>query len=194
MPDYANTAIKICSRASLLIGGDPIQSFTDGTTESDVADAMYEDIVRAALTSSRWRFATKQFQLNRLADEPIGRWEASYQIPSDSLMINAITVEDTPIEYDTYEDKVYNNATSNQVVVADYIYRASESTWAPYFTLGVEFSLASVFAISLARDAALASAMDQQANVQLIKARRLDSQTQTTRKLNTKRFIAERLS
>lgn len=194
MPDYANTAIKICSRASLLIGGDPIQSFTDGTTESDVADAMYEDVVRAALTSSRWRFATKQFQLNRLAYEPIGRWQSAYQIPSDSLMINAVTVEDVAIDYDTYEDMIFNDASSNQVVVADYIYRANESTWAPYFTLGVEFSLASVFAISLARDAALASAMDQQANVQLIKARRLDSQTQTTKKLNTQRFIAERLS
>jgi hypothetical protein len=109
-------------------------------------------------------------------------------------MINAVTVEDVAIDYDTYEDMIFNDASSNQVVVADYIYRANESTWAPYFTLGVEFSLASVFAISLARDAALASAMDQQANVQLIKARRLDSQTQTTKKLNTQRFIAERLS
>ena len=96
----------------MLIGGDPIQSFTDGTTESDLADAVYEDIVRAALTSSRWRFATKQFQLNRLADVPIGRWDSAYQLPSDSLMINSITVQDLPIEFDTYEDKIYNNAVA----------------------------------------------------------------------------------
>jgi hypothetical protein len=194
MPDYANTAIKICSRASMLIGGDPIQSFTDGTTESDLADAVYEDIVRAALTSSRWRFATKQFQLNRLADVPIGRWDSAYQLPSDSLMINSITVQDLPIEFDTYEDKIYNNAVAADEVIADYIYRASESSWAPYFTLGIEFSVASVFALSLARDASLSAAMDQQAQVQLIKARRLDSQAQTTRKLKTTRFIAQRRS
>tara|TARA_Y100001937_G_scaffold85945_1_gene116240 strand:+ start:542 stop:1126 length:585 start_codon:yes stop_codon:yes gene_type:complete len=194
MPDFANTAIKICSRASMLIGGSPIQSFTDGTTESDLADAVYEDIVRAVLTSSRWRFATKQFQLNRLTDTPIGRWDATYQLPSDTLMVNAITVQDLPIEYNIYEDKVFNNANETDEVIVDYIFRASESTWAPYFTLGVEFSIASVFAVSLARDAALSSAMDQQANIQLIKARRLDSQAQTTKKLNTKRFITERLS
>ena len=58
----------------------------------------------------------------------------------------------------------------------------------------VQFSVASVFAVSLARDASLSAAMDQQANVQLIKARRLDSQAQTTKKLNTKRFISERRS
>ena len=51
-----------------------------------------------------------------------------------------------------------------------------------------------MFAVSLARDASLSAAMDQQANVQLIKARRLDSQAQTTKKLNTKRFVTERLS
>lgn len=178
----------------MLIGGDPIQSFTDGTTESDLADAVYEDIVRAALTSSRWRFATKQFQLNRLADVPIGRWDSAYQLPSDSLMINSVTVQDLPIEFDTYEDKIYNNAVAADEVIADYIYRASESSWAPYFTLGVEFSVASVFALSLARDASLSAAMDQQAQVQLIKARRLDSQAQTTRKLKTTRFIAQRRS
>jgi hypothetical protein len=194
MPDYANTAIKICSRASMLIGGDPIQSFTDGTTESDLADAIYEDIVRAALTSSRWRFATKQFQLNRLADSPIGRWDSAYQLPSDSLMINAVTVQDLPIEFDTYEDKIYNNAVAADEVIADYIYRASESSWSPYFTLGLEFSVASIFALSLARDASLSGAMDQQAQIQLIKARRLDSQTQTTRKLNTTRFVSQRRS
>lgn len=178
----------------MLIGGDPIQSFTDGTTESDIADAVYEDIVRAALTSSRWRFATKQFQLNRVAEDPIARWSSTYQLPSDSLMINAVTVQDNPIEYNIYEDKIYNNANVSDEVIADYIYRASESTWAPYFTLGVQFSVASVFAVSLARDASLSAAMDQQANIQLIKARRLDSQAQTTKKLNTKRFISERRS
>ena len=178
----------------MLIGGSPIQSFTDGTTESDIADAVYEDIVRAALTSSRWRFATTQFQLNRLDDTPIGRWDSTYQLPSDSLMINALTVQDLPIEYNIYKDKVYNNANATDEVIADYIYRANESTWAPYFALGVQFSVASVFAVSLARDASLSAAMDQQANVQLIKARRLDSQAQTTKKLNTKRFVTERLS
>jgi hypothetical protein len=109
-------------------------------------------------------------------------------------MINSITVQDLPIEFDTYEDKIYNNAVAADEVIADYIYRASESSWAPYFTLGVEFSVASVFALSLARDASLSAAMDQQAQVQLIKARRLDSQAQTTRKLKTTRFIAQRRS
>lgn len=194
MPDYANTAIKICSRASLLIGGDAIQSFTDGTAESSVADAIYEDIARSSLTNTRWRFATNQAVLNRLSTAPTGRWDAAYQMPSGTLMLNAITVEEQVIEYDTYGDKVYCDAVSTDEVIADYIFRAEEVNWPPYFTLAVEFAVASVFAISLARDAQLGSAMENRAERQLIKARRLDSQQQTTRKLNTSRFIAERRS
>jgi len=194
MPDYANTAIKICSRASLLIGGDAIQSFTDGTAESSVADAIYEDIARSSLTNTRWRFATNQAVLNRLSTAPTGRWDAAYQMPSGTLMLNAITVEEQAIEYDTYGDKVYCDAVSTDEVIADYIFRAEEVDWPPYFTLAVEFAVASVFAISLARDAQLGTAMENRAERQLIKARRLDSQQQTTRKLNTSRFIAERRS
>ena len=93
----ANTAIKICSRASILMGGIPIQSFSEGTTEADVVDAMYEDIARAALTNTRWRFATNQAQLSRLEAAPTGRFDAAYQLPNDLIMLSAVTIGDEPI-------------------------------------------------------------------------------------------------
>ena len=194
MPDAANTAIKICSRASLLIGGDPIQSFTDGTAEAEVANAMYEDIARASLTNTRWRFATDQATLSRLVTPPTGRWGAAYELPGDLLMLNAVTVNDDPIKYDTYGSKVYCDAGANDIVIADYIFRANEANWAPYFTVAVEYAMAAVLAMSVARDAPLANALDQRAQLQMARARRLDSQQQTTRKLNTSRFIAQRRS
>jgi len=190
----ANTPIKICSRASLLIGGEAIQSFEDGTAESNVAAAMYEDVARTALTNSRWRFSTNQAVLNRLSVEPTGRFDAAYQLPSGLLMVNAVTVNDFSIEYDIYGSKVFCNAGENDELVCDYIFRAEENTWPPYFVMAVEFMVASVFAISVARDAQLATIMDGKANLQLAQARRLHSQQQTTRKLNTSRFIAQRRS
>ena len=194
MPDVANTPVKICSRASLLIGGEVIQSFDDGTAEATICDAMYEDMARTALTNSRWRFATDQAVLSRLASAPTGRWDAAYQIPSESIMLSGVTVSDFTIKYDTYGSKVYCNATSTDVVIADYVFRASESDWPPYFVTAVEYVMAGVLAISVARDSQLATLMEQKANYQMTQARRLHSQTQTTRKLNTSRFIAERRS
>ena len=190
----ANTPIKICSRASLLIGGDAIQSFEDGTAEATVANAMYEDMAQAALTNSRWRFATDQAVLNRLANAPTGRFDAAYQLPAECIMLNAVTVNDHPIKYDTYGSKVYCNAAPADELVADYNFRADESTWPPYFVIAVEYVMAGVLATSVARDQQLATMMEGKANLLMAQARRLDSQTQTSRKLNTSRFIAQRRS
>lgn len=194
MSDQANTAIKICSRASVLMGGSPISSFSDGTVESDVCEAMYEDVARSALSNTRWRFATNQATLTRLSTAPTGRFDAAYQLPSGMLMLNALTVNDLPIEYDIYGDKAYCNAVASDAVIADYIFRATEANWPPYFTISVEFSMSALLAVSIARDAQLSSMLDQKASVFMMQARRLDSQQQTTRKLNTSRFIAQRRS
>jgi hypothetical protein len=194
MPDIANTPIKICSRGCVLIGAEPIQSFNDGTPEAIVAEAMYEDVARAALTNSRWRFATNQAILNRIATPPTGRFDAAYQLPASYLMINAITVRDQPIKYDIYGDKAFCDADANDDVVADYIFRANESNWPPYFVIAVEYMMAAMFATSIARDSQMSSMMEQKANFHLVQARRLDSQQQTTRKLHTTRFIAQRRS
>ena len=194
MVDIANTSIKICSRASLLIGGNPISSFTDGSSEATVAGAMYEDIARAALTNCRWRFSTNQAELNRLSDAPTGRFDSAYQLPSDLMLLNAVTVNDFNIKYDTYGSKIYCDAGTNDTLVADYIFRADESNWPPYFVVAVEYTMAAVLAVSVARDAQLAKLMEEKATIQMMQARRLHSQSQTTKKLNTSRFIAQRRS
>lgn len=194
MPDRADSALDICSRASLLIGGDAISAFDAGTAEADVANAVYEDIAVTALTQTRWRFATKQATLVKNASDPTSRWDSAHDLPADLLMLSTVTIADLPIKYDVYGDKVYSNSTANDTVVADYIYRALEADWPSYFTMAVQFQVASVLALSVARDASLATAMESQGERQMIKARRLDSQQQTTRKLNTSRFIAERRS
>lgn len=190
----ANSAIDICSRALILIGADPITSFDDGNTEALVAVNMYEDVARASLVNSRWRFATNQAVLNLLSATPTGRYDRAYQLPSDMLMLHAVTVNGLAIDYQVYGNKVYSDTDAADVVVADYTFRALEQNWPSYFTLAVEYALAVVFATSIARDATLAQIMQGQATNAMAKARSLDSQQQTSRKLVTSRFIAERRS
>ena len=109
-------------------------------------------------------------------------------------MVHAITVSDLLIQYSIYGDKVYSNSSTQDELVADYTFRANETEWPSYFTLAVEYQLAAIFATSIARDDGLANAMEQKAERLMAKARTLDSQQQTTRKLVTNRFKTERLS
>ena len=190
----ANSSIDICARALILIGAEPITSFDDGTTEALVAVNMYEDIARSNLCSTRWRFATEQKVLNKLTEEPTGRFDAAYQLPNDLLMLHAVTINDLPVEYQVYGNKVFTNFTTTNNFVADYTYRASEVDWPSYFTIAVEYAMASVFAGSVARDPDLISVMENKYEIAMRRARSLDSQQQTTRKLTTSRFITERRS
>ena len=190
----ASSGIDICSRALILIGANPITSFQDATTEANVAVNVYEDVARAALVNSRFRFATNQEKLPLLTSVPTGRFDVAHQLPTDLLMLHAVTVNDNPIEYSVYGDKVFSDSVTTDELIADYTFRANEKTWPSYFTLAVEYSLAIIFATSIARDSSLATLMQTQAERMMAKARNLDSQQQTTRKLTSSRFITSRLS
>tara|TARA_Y100001937_G_scaffold126951_1_gene197629 strand:- start:866 stop:1450 length:585 start_codon:yes stop_codon:yes gene_type:complete len=192
MPSVANSDIDIAARALILIGADPITSFTETSTEALVASNIYEDVVQSALCASRWRFATNQAELNRLTDVPTGRFDFAYQLPSDMLMLHALTVNDNLIEYNIYGDKAFSNTSVNDKVIADYAFRVGEEKFPSYFTISVEFSLATTFAVAIARDEQLAALMESKARVAMQQAKTLDSQQQTTRKLVTSRFISER--
>jgi len=188
----SDTAIDICNRGLIFIGAEPITSFDDGTTEARVAANIYEDVVQTSLTNARWRFATNQQTLNRLTDAPTARFDLAYQQPNDTLIIHAITVNDNPIEYQIYGDMIYADTTTTDTVVADYTFRQEEQFFPSYFVMAVAYGLAQVFATSIARDGSLTQTMATLADAAMRKARSVDSQQQTSRKLITGRFVQNR--
>ena len=190
----ANSAIDIASRALVLIGAEPITSFDDSSTEGLVATNMYEDTVRAMLSTARWRFATEQSVLNQLSDVPTGRFDIAHQLPSNLLVLHGVTINDRLIDFTVYGDKVFSDSTSTDTLVADFTFRADEVDFPSYFSLALQYSLASIFATSIARDDRLMQLMETKANQLMAKARNIDAQQQTTRKLVTSRFISNRRS
>ena len=79
--------IALCSRALIKIGAAPIQSFTDGTAESEIAGALFPHTRDALLSAYSWSFATTQTQLPQLAESPLADYSYAYQLPNDYLRI-----------------------------------------------------------------------------------------------------------
>ena len=193
----ATTKIDICARALVMIGAQPITSFTDGSTEALVANNVYEDITQASLTRHKWRFATNQKTLSLLTNTPVGRYDYAYQVPTNPevLQINTITVNDYVIPYARYQDYIYvNSYGSSSTLVMDYIYRVDEAYFPPHFVLALEYELASIFAGSVARDAAMIKQFKELAERQFLIAKNIDSSETTTKVLDTNRFINLRRS
>jgi len=188
----ATSKVDICARALVMIGAQPISSFTDGSTEALVASNVYEDILQASLTRHRWKFATNQKQLSLLSTAPVGRYEFAYQLPADPgvLQINTLTVNDYIIPYTRYKNMIYvNTYGAGHSLVLDYIYRVEEDYFPPHFRLALEYDLASLFAGSVARDAGMINQFKQMSDRQFLISKNIDTAEVTTRKLDTSRFI-----
>ena len=193
----AVTKIDIASRALIMIGANPISSFTDGSTEALVVNNIYEEIVEATLTRHKWRFATGQKQLSLLSAAPTGRYEYAYQIPASPLCLQiiAVTSNDHAIPFSRYEDKIYlDGYGSTSTVIMDYIFRQDESKFPPYFRLALEYKLASIYAGAVARDAGMIKEFNELAERQLLIARNSESQETTSNQIATNRFIENRRS
>ncbi len=195
MPTTPSTDIEVAQKAMVLIGLEPLTSFTDNTDEALVANTIFEDIVTDCLGSHNWNFATGQKVMSRLTDVPVDRWEAAYALPSvpEVIQVLTVTIDDTPQQYDIYERYVYINASENDNVVLNYIFRPETQYWPPAFTMWVIFRLASVLGLSVTRKADVASSYTTLAEAQFRKAKSRDSQQVTTQGLKLSRFHRARL-
>ena len=193
----ATTKIDICARALIMIGAQPISSFSDGSTEALVASNIYDDVLEASLTRHRWRFATTQQQLSLLTSTPTGRYDYAYQVPTSPavLQIITLTVNDYVIPYSRYQNYIYlNGYGANNEVIMDYIYKVDEQYFPPHFRLALEYELAALFAGSVARDNGLIEQFKTLSERQFLIARNIDSTETTSKVLDTNRFINARRS
>jgi len=179
MPISARTDIEIAQRAMVLVGLEPLTSFTDNSDEALVMNTLYEDMVEDCLAQHSWKFATGQKQLSRLTDAPLDRWDAAYSLPTEPSVMQVHTV---------YERYIYINAGENDDVVLNYMFRVDTQYWPPAFALWVIYRLASVLSLSVTRNAEVAESYVQLAQQQFRMAKARDSQQVTTQGLRLTRY------
>ena len=184
---------EICSRACILVGGKPIGSFDDGTTESLVAAGLWDPRVRELLVEHDWRFAQNMVTLGHLATPPEARWSHAWQLPADYLKLLSIEANgDLLRDFQINEDQIHCDLDEQNELVLEYIRQVNESYFPPYFTAVLEERLSSDFAGVLREDAQLAGFHRTQANGKLLTAKRLDRLNQPAKKFPVGRLRAVR--
>lgn len=163
------SSISLSSNALILLGGNSISSFDDGSSEATIAANLYETTYLGLLTEHRWRFATKKASLAKLAAAPSNGYANAFQIPSDCIYFIKTEVAQ---DYEIYGTELHSN---HNTVEADYIYRVDEDKLPPYFSSMIEFFLASKFAVPLTGDLNKADFYLKAYNNQLKKAKHADS-------------------
>lgn len=166
------TSIDIASSALLLIGDNPISSFSDPGAGAQVAGTLYPEVKRRILSSHPWSFAMKQQQLNRLSQTPdkLTGFQYAFQLPTDLIRLWNTQVNSN---YIIIGDLLYSN---QQEILATYIYDVDEVNIPPHAVKAIEYSLAADFAISITEDNTMSQIFEQKFLNMVAQAQAIDSQ------------------
>jgi hypothetical protein len=181
----AVSEVSISSNALVLLGGQPISSFTDDSTESQIAALLYKTTYESMLTETQWHFATRYTQLARHVEVPEADWSYKFQLPSDCLYVVEASVDN----YEIYERNLYANIRE---VGINYVYAPKEINLPPFFIKALEYNLASQFAIPLTGNTTRADFYTQKYMFWLKKARFADASQRPASFIRSAPYISVR--
>lgn len=175
------TKVEIVSNAFILLGGNPISSFSEGT-EGLIATALYDSTYEALLSVYRWRFASVKHKLSRLTEVPINEYQYIYQLPSDVVTVIG-TFRST--DYEIYGDKLYSNTLDLEF---EYVQKVDETLLPVYFRKTLEFLLAAQFAVPLTDNTQRGVFYNTLYEAQFKKAKNIDSSSRPAKPIASNPF------
>lgn len=169
------TDISICAAALQLVGAEEITSFQDETREARICASIYPTIKADLLQSHTWRFSIRQEELSRLVSTPLFGYNYAYALPSDFLRL--VGKNNPTSKHQLFENKVYTDLTP---VYASIQYDVDAQYFPAYFEKLMFLELASMLAVSLLEDEGKAKDFSSMARTQMVKARNIDSQNNSS--------------
>ena len=170
--------VALCSRALIRIGAAPITSFNDGTAESEIAGALYDNTRDALLSAYPWTFASGQIALAQLTEEPLADYSFAFGLPNDYL--RAVSAgsgaKGRGLNYRISRGALHTNASA---VVLTYVFRPDESEFPPYFDQALISRLSAEFTIPVTESTSRAEAHFRIADQEFERARQIDAQQDT---------------
>lgn len=166
------TDIDMASNALILIGDEPISSFTEPGAGATAAANLYPDTYARVLSMHPWTFALKEQVLSQLTAKPdqLVNYSFAYQVPSDHIRTWAILPHS---DYVVVGDLIYSN--ENRLLMR-YVHNVDETQLPPHVVKTVEYSLASDFAQLITENTSKSQYYEAKFKDQLASAMAIDSQ------------------
>lgn len=166
------TNIEISSNALILIGDNPISSFTEAGFGATAAANLYDNAYCALLSEHPWTFALKEQHLSRLSQAPDKETNYAYafQLPTDMVRVWAVFPHGM---YTIVGSLLYSNDLE---LLMRYNHKPDETSLPPHFVQALQYKLAADFSLSVTEDAAKHQLFEQKYLRALSVARSVDSQ------------------
>jgi hypothetical protein len=175
--------IRICAAALQLIGAEEIGSFEDESREARTCASIYPTLRQNLLQKNTWRFSVRQEQLNRLVATPLFGYAYAYSLPSDFLRL--VGKNNPSAKHQIFENKVYTDLST---LYANLQYDVDAQYYPAYFTHLFQLELAALLAGALLEDENKTDKFMGFAQRQLLIARNIDSQNNSSSTIPTSAF------
>ena len=153
-----DTDVSICSDALILLGAEPITSFTDGSDAAQACSRLYPDLRDTIISSYVWSWSLKKSQIARLSTAPVNEWQYAYQLPGDMLsgVLAVFETAGTTERSRRYGWEIYGEQlfTNMETVYIDYQESIVESKMPVYFGRLLRTAMAAELAIVITDQAA----------------------------------------
>jgi hypothetical protein len=182
--------IDIASNALILIGDNPISSFTEPGFGATTAANLYENTYLSALSEHPWTFALKEQYLSRLSQQPDPEtnFKYAFQVPVDAVRIWAVFPHSN---YTLVGDLLYSNYDK---LLMRYNRKPPESELPPHFVKALEYRLAADFSVSVTEDINKHQLFERKYLSAMAMARSVDSQGKPPVAIIDSPFVDVRLS
>jgi hypothetical protein len=181
----ALTKFEIASSAMIMIGANPVSSFSSaGTAEEIACYHLYQSCIDHWLSLFPWRFASRTTQMNPGPPSPEGKWQRAFVQPTGMKALQAITIDRSGhgIPFDRFENLILCNAGDTQAVYAVHTYEPPIAWWPGYFVALAEQALAAKFAFAMSAKLDLRVDLEKSVETYFRLAKNADSRQQTTRR------------
>ncbi len=140
--------VYLCSQALIMLGALPINSFDEGSVESEVASTLFATIYNRLLSASNWSFSEAQACLqNPQARDISGKY--SYSLPYNLLRLQSVGYHDPKENRTDYELVGKWLKIDSQKVAISYFARVDCSDLPDWFIYTVVTTLASEFCLPI---------------------------------------------
>lgn len=184
------TDIGMSSNALILIGDNPISSFTEPGFGATAAANLYQNTYESVIAEHPWTFALKEQKLSKLSQipDPETNYSKAFQIPVDVVRIWAVFPHSN---YTIVGSILYSN--QNELLMR-YNHKPAEAALPPHFVKALEYRLAADFSVSVTEDLAKHQLFEQKYLRAISMARSIDSQNKPPVAIIDSPFVAARLN
>lgn len=198
------TSVSICSNALLMVGGQTINSLTDGTSDRQkLAVNLYPTVRDYVLSVHPWNCCRKRVSLSPDASAagalivPPYDWSLQYSLPSDFSRMLAVGEDGAEVPYVIESDatgavKIF--CDDNPLLLRYAYLNQNEGSWSALLVMSVTLAMRAILAYPITSSTSLEQLIETSIEGTLKRARAIDGADQMPETLGDFRLLNSRYS